>query len=52
MGVASSKHFVHRMLRNGFDDTNDDDADDDAQANASSVELACASFHQPTTEEA
>ena len=33
MGVASSKHFVHRMLRNGFDDTNDDDADDDAQAN-------------------
>ena len=33
MGVASSKHFVHRMLRNGFDDKNDDDADDDAQAN-------------------
>ena len=33
MGVASSKHFVHRMLRNGFDDSNDDDADDDAQAN-------------------
>ncbi len=33
MGVASSKHFVHRMLRNGFDNTNDDDADDNAQAN-------------------
>jgi hypothetical protein len=33
MGDASSKHFVHRMLRNGFHDTNDDDADDDAQAN-------------------